>query len=409
MAPISLKRPSTPSQNITLAGASEARSLVRDAMRTTLVAPLVSLPLAKQISPAELRFGPALVGFMVDGMASKILCCEEVDRRRWSYMADVEPSGSLRTGSSLKAVAIQNPVAPIDELVSFIRSYVVPEGFPDSVTPSYVPYMMWRALKHFFGGAMGVFTTQTLLSSVGVSRNQATSGAVAINWILKLRFAGDLLMELGAGVELATAVVPHLFLTLACAANVAENVAAVTSTSTHTPIYKAFARGENIGDVTAKGESVGNIADLEKFVKARQDVLAREGQGVQIDDVTLWWDIFGVAKNRCYAMGNLVEEITSDYSHLQSQRSTLRTQQSISSMSPEVMSKLEFLEKAYDEQKKQNQYIISLLESRGIQVNLEITPRTSHAPARTRESASHGPHTSEDVEQPQPVDDIATK
>lgn len=91
---------------------------------------------------------------------------------------------------------------------------------------------------------MGVFTTQTLLSSVGVSRNRAAPGAVAINWILKdgagrvgkmlfarqgkkfdydlkqLRFAGDLLMELGAGVELATAAVPHLFLPLACAANV---------------------------------------------------------------------------------------------------------------------------------------------------------------------------------------------
>ncbi|KAI9090139.1 hypothetical protein K1719_028835 [Acacia pycnantha] len=46
-----------------------------------------------------------------------------------------------------------------------------------------------------------------------------------------------------AGVELATAAVPHLFLPLACAANVVK-----------TPIYKAFAEGENIGDVTAKGE-----------------------------------------------------------------------------------------------------------------------------------------------------------
>ncbi|KAF5942941.1 hypothetical protein HYC85_020583 [Camellia sinensis] len=69
-------------------------------------------------------------------------------------------------------------------------------------------------------------------------------------------------MELGAGVELATTVVPHLFLPLACATNVAKNVGAVTSTSTRTPIYKAFAKGENIGDVIAKGECVGNVADL---------------------------------------------------------------------------------------------------------------------------------------------------
>lgn len=33
---------------------------------------------------------------------------------------------------------------------------------------------------------MSVFTTQTLLGSVGVSKNRATQSAVAINWILKV-------------------------------------------------------------------------------------------------------------------------------------------------------------------------------------------------------------------------------
>jgi hypothetical protein len=32
---------------------------------------------------------------------------------------------------------------------------------------------------------MGVFTTRTLLNSVGVSQSKAVPGAVAINWILK--------------------------------------------------------------------------------------------------------------------------------------------------------------------------------------------------------------------------------
>jgi hypothetical protein len=133
---------------------------------------------------------------------------------------------------------------------------------------------------------MGVFTTRTLLSSVGVSQSKVTPGAIAINWILKdgagrvgkmlfarqgkkfdydlkqLRFSSDLLLEIGAGIELTTAAFPQFFLPMACVANVVKNVAAVTSTSTRTPIYKAYARGENIGDVTAKGESVGNIADL---------------------------------------------------------------------------------------------------------------------------------------------------
>lgn len=215
----------------------------------------------------------------------RLICFEEIDGRRFKYFAEDGSSKQFKKGS-IRSVSLQTHQSPADDLLSFVRSYVVPEGFPDSVTPSYVPYMTWRALKHFFGGAMGVFTTQTLLHSVGVSKNRATPGAVAINWILKdgagrigkmlfarqgkkfdydlkqLRFSGDLLMELGAAVELATAAVPHLFLPLACAANVAKNVAAVTSTSTRTPIYKAFAKGENIGDVTAKGECVGNVADL---------------------------------------------------------------------------------------------------------------------------------------------------
>ncbi|XP_019703522.1 protein root UVB sensitive 6 isoform X2 [Elaeis guineensis] len=296
MAPIQLKQSPSSAQTLTRGGATEARAVVREAMRTTAAATVAAPPVVPSLPPppadqilTEVRFGPAVDGLAVNAAAasSRILCCEEIDGRRWNYVVDVEGTGSVRRCSSaVKAVSLQTPVAPVEELISFIRSYVVPEGFPDSVTPSYVPYMTWRALKHFFGGAMGVFTTQTLLSSVGVSRNRATPGAVAINWILKdgagrvgkmlfarqgkkfdydlkqLRFAGDLLMELGAGVELATSAVPQLFLPLACAANVAKNVAAVTSTSTRTPIYKAYAKGENIGDVTAKGECVGNIADL---------------------------------------------------------------------------------------------------------------------------------------------------
>ncbi|KAF8642732.1 hypothetical protein HU200_067113 [Digitaria exilis] len=279
MAPaVGIKRSAT--QTITL-----PPPVVRDVIRSTIpsqtAAEAPPSAAERAVAPA-----PAVEGF---------LCLEEVDGRRWSYVVD-RSSGAVKgrgrggaaghAGASVRAVPLQSPLPPAEEIMAFIRSYVVPEGFPDSVTPSYVPYMSWRALKHFFGGAMGVFTTRTLLSSVGVSQSKATPGAIAINWILKdgagrvgkmlfarqgkkfdydlkqLRFSSDLLLEIGAGIELTTAAFPQFFLPMACVANVVKNVAAVTSTSTRTPIYKAYARGENIGDVTAKGESVGNIADL---------------------------------------------------------------------------------------------------------------------------------------------------
>ncbi|KAL5993203.1 Protein root UVB sensitive 6 [Asimina triloba] len=302
------------------ASSQDARLLVRETMR--LSANLASAPPSlieadSHVARSGLQFGLAQEDFVDSSL--RLLCSEEIDGRRWSYVAERDGHGQFRKGS-IRAIGLQAPEVPFNvsgesawqrefggtekaegglltdfqsmaigqkrDLLGFVRSYVVPEGFPDSVVPSYVPYMTWRALKHFFGGAMGVFTTRSLLASVGVSRNTVTPGAIAINWILKdgagrvgkmlfarqgkkfdydlkqLRFTGDLLLELGAGIELATAAAPHLFLPLACIANVVKNVAAVTSTSTRTPIYKAFAKGENIGDVTAKGECVGNIADL---------------------------------------------------------------------------------------------------------------------------------------------------
>ncbi|XP_071936020.1 protein root UVB sensitive 6-like [Coffea arabica] len=286
-----LKHPSNSTSKTLSATTSsqDARLLVRETLRISAnlaSAPRPALPPPPISAAADgnvATFGLVEEQFLNSSL--RLICREEIDGRRWEYFADLDNSKQFRK-NSIRAVSLHSRQAPGQELMAFIRSYVVPEGFPDCVTPSYVPYMTWRALKHFFGGAMGVFTTQTLLSSVGVSKNRAAPGAVAINWILKdgagrvgkmifarqgkkfdsdlkqLRFAGDLLMELGAGVELATAAVPQLFLPMACAANVVKNVAAVTSTSTRTPIYKAFAKGENIGDVTAKGECVGNIADL---------------------------------------------------------------------------------------------------------------------------------------------------
>lgn len=288
MAPIprSSASAATSTATQTLTNSQETRLLVRETLRIS--ANLASSPSPQKLVVSEKESSNYVVvedEFVNSSL--RVICREQINGRRWKYVAETDGSSGRFKKASLRSFSLETtPQDPFVEMMSFVRSYVVPEGFPDSVTPSYVPYMTWRALKHFFGGAMGVFTTQSLLSSVGVSRNTAASGAVAINWILKdgagrvgkmlfarqgkkfdndlkqLRFAGDLLMELGAGIELATAAVPHLFLPLACAANVAKNVAAVTSTSTRTPIYKAFAKGENIGDVTAKGECVGNIADL---------------------------------------------------------------------------------------------------------------------------------------------------
>eukprot|EP00898_Chlorokybus_atmophyticus_P002040 jgi/Chlat1/2837/Chrsp191S02996 len=176
----------------------------------------------------------------------------------------------------------------VQSMKAWCCSWILPDGYPATVSPDFAPYMRWRAVQYLFGGALSVFTTRALLSAVGApNRGHApAAAAVAVNWAIKdgagrlgkmlfarqgkkfdcelkqFRFAGNVLMMGGASVELATAFFPRYFLPLACCANLAKNLAAVTASSTRAPIYKAFARSENLGDITAKGESVSNLADL---------------------------------------------------------------------------------------------------------------------------------------------------
>ncbi len=70
-------------------------------------------------------------------------------------------------------------------VINMFKSYMLPQGFPDSVAPQYAPYMFWRGVQYFFGGAMSVFTTKSLLGALGVAGKMGGEAAAAINWVVK--------------------------------------------------------------------------------------------------------------------------------------------------------------------------------------------------------------------------------
>ena len=192
---------------------------------------------------------------------------------------------NLRTVPTNVRTPVQEREGRGNALRRFWSSFLVPQGYPHSVSPQYREYMAWRGVQYFFGGALSLFTTRALLAAVGVKRG-ASASAAAINWVLKdgagrmgrclfarwghqldcelkqFRLMGDGLMEAGAVLELATIAFPRHFLLLACTANMMKNLAAVAASSTRAPIYRTFALSNNMADVTAKGESVANLSDV---------------------------------------------------------------------------------------------------------------------------------------------------
>ncbi|GMH40644.1 hypothetical protein BSKO_08548 [Bryopsis sp. KO-2023] len=213
-----------------------------------------------------------------NGTKSPMVCLEITKGRKKTYRESKRAEGGFETE--------QEAESSVQKLKGFFSGYLLPQGYPDSVAPQYSLYMGWRGVQYFFGGAMSVFTTRSLLTSLGVAGRRSGEAAAAINWVLKdgagrlgrflfarwgraldcelkqFRLLGDILMESGAALELSTIAAPNWFLPLACTANLSKNLAAVAASSTRAPIYRTFALQNNLADVTAKGESVANLADI---------------------------------------------------------------------------------------------------------------------------------------------------
>ena len=70
-------------------------------------------------------------------------------------------------------------------------------SFFDSELVALILMSLFGYMQYFFGGAMSVFTTRSLLHALGVSRGSATSSAVAVNWVIK--------------VYISSAALPHVY------------------------------------------------------------------------------------------------------------------------------------------------------------------------------------------------------
>ncbi|KAL6847882.1 hypothetical protein ACP4OV_022010 [Aristida adscensionis] len=163
-----------------------------------------------------------------------------------------------------------------------IKDFVLPAGFPGSVSDDYLDYMLLQFPTNVTGWICHVLVTSSLLKAVGVGSFTGTSAAAsaaAIRWVSKdgigafgrlliggrfgtlfdddpkkWRMYADFIGSAGSIFELTTPLYPGYFLPLASLGNLAKAVARGFKDPSFRVIQNHFAESGNLGEIAAKEE-----------------------------------------------------------------------------------------------------------------------------------------------------------
>ncbi|CAK9165969.1 unnamed protein product [Ilex paraguariensis] len=89
------------------------------------------------------------------------------------------------TASSNSSLSIQRSGSKFNQVSRRILEAFVPEGFPSSVTPDYIPFQIWDLLQGLSTYVRTMLSTQALLSAIGVGEKSATVIGATFQWFLR--------------------------------------------------------------------------------------------------------------------------------------------------------------------------------------------------------------------------------
>ncbi|KAB2087525.1 hypothetical protein ES319_A04G110000v1 [Gossypium barbadense] len=167
-------------------------------------------------------------------------------------------------------------------LPQVLKEFILPAGFPGSVSDDYLQYMLLQFPTNVTGWICHTLVTSSLLKAVGVgsfSGTAAAASAAAIRWVSKdgigavgrlfiggrfgnlfdddpkqWRMYADFIGSAGSIFDLTTQVYPAYFLPLASLGNLAKAVARGLKDPSFRVIQNHFAISGNLGEVSAKEE-----------------------------------------------------------------------------------------------------------------------------------------------------------
>ncbi|XP_055567962.1 LOW QUALITY PROTEIN: RUS family member 1 [Falco cherrug] len=157
---------------------------------------------------------------------------------------------------------------------------LLPQGYPESVSPDYLQYQCWDALQALCSTLTGALATRAVLQAVGVGDSAATVTGATLTWVLRdgvgmvtriafawlqgtrldceakqWRLAADVLNDLALVLELLAPAWPPIGPALLTLAAAVKCIVGVAGGATRAALAVHQARRDNMADVAAKDSS----------------------------------------------------------------------------------------------------------------------------------------------------------
>ncbi|XP_020583855.1 protein root UVB sensitive 3 isoform X2 [Phalaenopsis equestris] len=204
---------------------------------------------------------------------------------RGSSFTKLSKTASLSADNS--SVTILRSGSRWNEIRRKILEAFVPEGFPASVTPDYVPFQIWDSLQGLSTYIRSMLSTQALLSAIGVGVKSATVIGATFQWFLRdftgmlggilfafyqgsnldsnakmWRLVADFMNDLGMLMDLISPLFPSAFILIVCLGSLSRSFTGVASGATRAALTQHFSLENNAADISAKEGSQETLATM---------------------------------------------------------------------------------------------------------------------------------------------------
>ncbi|XP_027187356.1 protein root UVB sensitive 3 isoform X2 [Cicer arietinum] len=205
----------------------------------------------------------------------------------WNGSSPTKLSKTFTIKASSSSFSIQRSGARFTHLWTRFLQAFVPEGFPSSVTPDYVPFQIWDLLQGLSTYIRTMLSTQALLSAIGVGEKSATVIGATFQWFLRdltgmlggilftfyqgsnldsnakmWRLVADLMNDLGMLMDLISPLFPSAFVFIVCLGSISRSFTGVASGATRAALTQHFALQDNAADISAKEGSQETVATM---------------------------------------------------------------------------------------------------------------------------------------------------